>query len=187
MYVYFIAMLCAGRFRLGWAYDEFIFACHMFMHAHAYVRSILYILIYMLFGTFLIVSLSFFLSLPLTLVASWHLNVSLLHPRTLFVLGHLLLLLHLTPLPFTSGPVMKMSNWTSWRTFHNATFIWKAKSFYHMFLTLTYPLSSTVGIGSHFMASRSHALPWSYRSSTPICTILIVLYLSFLLVFEVYA
>ena len=34
----------------------------MFMHAHAYVRSILYILIYMLFGTFLIVSLSFFLS-----------------------------------------------------------------------------------------------------------------------------
>ena len=131
--------------------------------------------------------LPLFLSLPLTLIASWHLTVSLLHPGTLFVLGHLLLLLHLTPLPLTSSPVMKRPNWTSWRTFHNAAFIRKAKSFYQIFLTLTYPLSSTVGIGSHFMASRSHALPWSYRSSTPICTILIVLYLSFVLVFEVYA
>ena len=59
MCVYFVAMLCAGRFGLGWAHDEFIFACHMFMHSHAYVPSILYILIYLLFGTFFIVSLSF--------------------------------------------------------------------------------------------------------------------------------
>ena len=39
------AMLCAGRFGLGWAHDEFIFACHMFMHSHAYVPSILYLVI----------------------------------------------------------------------------------------------------------------------------------------------
>ena len=56
---YFVAMLSAGRFGLGWAHDEFIFACYMFMHSHAYVPSILYILIYLLLGTFLIVSLSF--------------------------------------------------------------------------------------------------------------------------------
>ena len=45
-------MLCADRFGLGWAHDEFIFACHMFMHSHAYVPSILYILIYLLFWYF---------------------------------------------------------------------------------------------------------------------------------------
>ena len=39
------AMLSAGRFGLGWSHDEFIFACHMFMHSHAYVPSILYIII----------------------------------------------------------------------------------------------------------------------------------------------
>ena len=154
MRVYFVAMLCAGRFGLGWAHDEFIFACHMFMDSHAYVPSILYILLYLLFGTFLIVSLSFSLSLPFTLVASWHLNVNLFRPGTLFVPGHLLLLLHLTPLLLTSDSVMRRPNWTSWRTSH----VW----------------------------SRSRTLPWSYRSSTPICTDLITLYLSFLLAFKVY-
>ena len=96
-------LLCAGRFRLGWAHDAFKFACHMFMHFHAYVPSCFYHLILKLLGTFLIFSLSFSLSLPFTLVASWHLNVSPFHPRTLFVPGHLLLLLHLTLLPLMFG------------------------------------------------------------------------------------
>ena len=39
----FVAILCAGRFRLGWAHDAFIFSCHMFMHFHAYVPSSFYI------------------------------------------------------------------------------------------------------------------------------------------------
>ena len=116
------------------------------------IPSILYILIYLLFGTFLIVSLSFFLSCPLTLVASWYLSVSLLRLRTLFVLGHHLLLLHLTPLPLASSFVMKRPNQTSLRTFHNATFIRNAKSFCQTSLTLTYPLSSTVGVRSHYVA-----------------------------------
>ena len=59
----YVELLCAGRFGLGWAYDAFIFACCMFMHFHAYVPSILYILIYYIFGAFLIVSLSLFLAL----------------------------------------------------------------------------------------------------------------------------
>ena len=101
-------------------------------------------------------SLSLFL--PLVLVASWHLNVSLLRPKTFFVLGHLLLLLLLTLLPLTSGFVMRRPNQTSWRTFHDEAFIWNAKSFYQIFLTLIYPLSSTVGVGSHFVVSQSRAL-----------------------------
>ena len=123
------SILCAGRFGLGWAYVEFKFACHMFMHYHAYVLSILHILIYLLFGIHLIISLSFFLSLLFPLVALWHLSVSLLCPGTLFIPGHLLLLLHLTPFPLTSGFVMRRPNWTSLRTSHEAAFIWNAKSF----------------------------------------------------------
>ena len=154
----------------------------MFMHFHAYIPSCFYHLILKLLGTFLIVSLSLFL----TLFASWHLNVSLLRLGTLFLPGHLLFLLHLTLLPFMSGSVIRRPNRTSWRTFHNATFIWNAKLFCQNFLTLTYPLSSIVGVGSHLVASWSRALSWSYRNSTPIYTDLITLYLSFLLMFGVY-
>ena len=130
----------------------------MFMYSHAYVPSILYILIYQLLGTFLIVSFSFYLSLPLMLVVSWHLNINLFRPGTLFVPGHLLLLLHLTSLPLMSGSMMRGPNRTSWRTFHDAAFIRKAKSFCQTSLTLTYPLSSTIGVRSHFVAPQSRAL-----------------------------
>ena len=53
-------------------------------------------------------------------------------------------------------------------------FIWNAKSFYWTFPILTFPLSSTVGVGSHCMASRSLVSLWSYRSFTPICMDLII-------------
>ena len=82
--------------------------------------------------------------------------------------------------------VMRRPNQTSWRTFHDATFIRNAKSFCQTSLTLIYPLSSTEGVRSHFIASQSRALLWSYKSSTPICMDLITLYLSFLLTFRVY-
>ena len=64
---YYVNLLYAGRFGLGWAYDVFKFACHMFMHFHAYVPSSLYILIYwcclVLFCSSLSLSLSLFLAL----------------------------------------------------------------------------------------------------------------------------
>ena len=166
--LYMLNCLCAVRIGLGWAHDVFKFACHMFMHFHAYVPSCFYLLILNVFDTFLILTLS--LSLSLTLVASWHLNVNPLYPWTFFVLGYLLLLL-LTSLHLTYGSMMRRPNRTSWRTFHDEVFIRNAKSFCQIFLRLTYPLSSTVGVGSHCVASRSHALSWSYRSSIPICRI----------------
>ena len=125
------------------------------------------------------------LSLSLTLVASWHLNVNPLYPWTFFVLGYLLLLL-LTTLHLTYGSMMRRPNRTSRRTFHDEAFIRNAKSFCQIFLTLTYPLSSIVRVGSHCVVSRSHALSWSYRSSIPICTDLIILYPSLSLACEVY-
>ena len=119
-------------------------------------------------------SLSFF-----RLVALWHPNVSLLHPGTLFVLGLLLLLPLLILPPLMFGSVMRKPVRTSRRTFHDTTFIQNAKSFYRIFLILTFPLSSTVGVRSHFVASRSLVPRWSYKSFTPTYTDLIILYLIF--------
>ena len=126
-------------------------------------------------------------SLPLTFVASWHLSISLLRPGTLFISGYLLLLLHLTPLPLTSCFVMRRLNWTSLGTSHDTAFIRNTKSFFQIFLTLTYPLSSIVGDRNHYVAPRSCALSWSYRISTPICIDLITLYPSLSLAFGVCA
>ena len=153
MCVYFVALLCAGWFALGEP------MMHLNLHVTcSCILMCLYILIYLLFGTLRIVSLSFFLSFPLTLVVSWHLSVSLLRPETFFVPGHLLLLFYLTPLLPTSGSVIRRSNRTSLRTSHDATFIQNAKSFCQTSLTLTCPLSSTVGVGSHYVAPWSRAL-----------------------------
>ena len=185
MCVLFVAMLCASRFGLGWAHNAFVFACHMFMPCTCTFRF-LYLLYYILLVLFWM-SPSLPLSLFLMLVAIWHLNVNSFCPETLFILKHLLLLLLLTPLPLTYGSVMRRPNRTSWRTFHDVAFIRNAKSFCQISLILTYPLSSTVGVGSHFVVSQSRALPWSYRNSTPICTDSITLYPSLSLAFSVYA
>ena len=162
--------LCAGRIRLGWAHDAITFACHMFMHSHAYVLFVHYILIYFfylgLFWLFLSPSLS---SVYVSLLL-WHPNVSLLCPGTLFVPGHpLLLILHL----FLSSSMMRRPNQTSLRTFHDEAFILNAKSSCRTFPTLTFPPSSIVGNGSHCMTSRSlvHSC-WS-KSFTPTCMNLI--------------
>ena len=126
--------------------------CLCIFHAYVLFFSILLILIYV--GTFLFVPFSLSLSL-FQLIALWHLNVSLLRPRTLFVPGHLLLILH----PLTFSSVMKRPIRTSWRTFHDAAFIQNAKSSYQTFPILTFPLSTTIRVGSHFVASRSLVPP----------------------------
>ena len=128
-------------------------------------------------------SLSFPLSLLFTLVVSWHLNINLLHPETLFVPGYHLLLLILLPLTFNS--VLKRPNQTSLRTFLDEAFIRNTKSFCRISLTLTYPLSFTIGVGSHCVTSRSLVHPWLYKSSIPTCIVLIIQYLSFSLALEV--
>ena len=160
MCVYLVVMLCVGRFGLCLAHDAFIFACHMLMHFYAYVVSSFYICyIVSCWCLFYCLSLPLSLSLFLTLVASWHLNVNPFHPETLFVPGLLLFLLLLTPLSLTYGSVMKMPNRTSRKTFHDVAFIWNAKSFCQISLTLTYSLSFTIGVRSHYVAPRSRALP----------------------------
>ena len=131
-------------------------------------------------GSFLHVSLSLFLSFFL-LVALWHLNENLLRPGTLFVLVLLILL------PLMFGSMMIKPNRTFWRTFLNKAFIWNTKAFCRTYSTLTYPLSFTVGFGSHCMTSRSLVHPCLYRSYSPTCMDLIIQYLSLSLAFEAHA
>ena len=104
-----------------------------------------------LFGAFLRVSLSLFVSLA----ALWHLNENLLRPETFFVSRHLLLLPPLILFLLTSDFVMIKPVRTFRRTSHDEAFIQNAKSFYQVFPILTFPLSSIVGVGSHCVASRS--------------------------------
>ena len=144
---------------------------------HAYVPSFMYILILNCAGAFcLSPSLSFF-----RLVALWHLNENLLHPRTFFVPRHLLLILP----PPTSGFVMIKSVRTFRRIFLDEAFIQNATSSYWISPILNFPLSFTVGARSHSVVSWSLVLPWSYKSSTPTCTDSIIQCLISSLVFEV--
>ena len=115
----------------------------------------------------------------------WYQNISLLHPKTLFVSGHLLLLL--IPLPLLFGSMMKMLERTSRRTFLDEAFIRNAKSFCRTSPTLTFPLSFTVGVGSHCVTSRSIVHPCWSKSFTLTCMDLIIQYLFLLLAFEVRA
>ena len=146
---------------LDWAKPmmQFFFACHMLLHSHAHILSFQYIFIYLnCFGTFLSVSFSP-PPPPHSLIyvsASWHQNVNLLCPRTLCVLGHLLLLI---PPPLLFDSMMSKPERTSWRTFLDEAFIKNAKSFCQTSLTLTYLLSFTVEIGSHYVTSRSPIHP----------------------------
>ena len=157
----FTLLLCCVLVGLDWTEPMM----HLYLHVtcscifvHTYLQGSIFVILYLV-GAFLIVSLSPSPSLFLTLVASWHLNVNPFHPETLFIPWHLLLLLLLTPLHLTFGSMIRRLNQTSRRNFHDEAFIRNAKSFYQTFLTLTYPLSSTVGVGSHYVASWSRALP----------------------------
>ena len=128
----------------------------------------------------------FFLSLSfcLCLLCLWHLSVNPLQPGTLFILVllHPLILLYLI-----FGSVMMMPLRHSRRTFLDEVFIRNAKSFCRTLPTPTFPLSFTIGDGSHCVTSRSPVLSCLSRSFTPTCTGLIVQYLFSSLAFEVRA
>ena len=103
---------------------------------HAFVSFLFYLLVLCCDGTFLFVSLS--LS---RIVCAWHPSANPLRLGTLFILGHLPLILLL----FMFGSMMKRPVRTFRRTFPNVAFIRNAASFYQTFLILLYPLSFTVG------------------------------------------
>ena len=140
---------------LDWAEPMifFKFTCYMFMYF-----SCIRIFIYLYFDIDLCwcFYVCFFLSLSFfQLVALGHLNENPLHPKILFVLGHLPHILS----PPMSGSLMRRPSRTSHRTFYNAAFILNTRSFYQIFPILTFPLSSIVRVGSHCVASQSLVPP----------------------------
>ena len=170
--------MCVGRFGLGWAHDVFTVAYHMLMHFSCICT---FISLYSYIDLCCCFFACFFLSLFLSLVVLWHLN------GTLFILRHLLPLPPLILLHLTSGSVMIKPVRTFMRTFHNEAFIRNVKSSYRTFSILTFPLSSTIRVGSHYVASRSLVPLWSYRSFTPTCMDSTIQYLILSLAFEVCA
>ena len=129
-------------------------------HVHAFpcIRSFssIYLDILELFLGLFLLSLSPPLSSVCVSLCLWHPNVSLLYPKTLFILGHplcLILLLHL----FRS--VIRMPKRPSRRTFLNEAFIMNTKSSWHTSPTLTYPLSFIIRVRSHCVTSQSHVHP----------------------------
>ena len=144
---------------------------HMYLH--------FFILLYWTVWCFSVCSI---LSLFLLLVALWHLNENLLRPETFFIPGHLLLIRAF----FMSGSVIIKPVRTFPRTFLGVAFTQNARSFFLTSPILIFPLLFTIRIRGPFVISRSAVSPWSYRNFTTICTDLILPYLAFSFLFEVY-
>ena len=146
-----------------------------FMHMYHSFLSLWYCCWLVLFCVSL--SLSFY-----RILCAWHPSTSLLRPETLFVSGHLLLLILLL---LMSGSMMIKPIRTFQRTFLDVAFIRNAKSSFWISPILTYPLSLIVGVRNFFVISRSAVPLWSYKSFTPICMDLVTPYLAFSLLFKV--
>ena len=144
---------------LDWVEPMMLFILHvtcLCIPMHTFFPFNLFFDILNCFGTFLIV---FSLSLPLSVYVNlllWHPNGNVLHPGTLFVPRHPLLLTLLLSL---FGFVMRRPNHTSLRTFLNKVFILNAKSSCWTSPTPSYPLSSIVGDGGHCVTPRSLVHP----------------------------
>ena len=133
------------------AHDTFNILCHMFMHFSCICINFYFY--HLILNCLVLFCVSLFLSF-FRLVTLWHLNGNLLHPETLFILGHFLLI----PSPPMLGSMMIKPVRTFQRTFLDEAFIRNTKSFYRTSLILTYPLSCIIGVGSHYVASQSLVL-----------------------------
>ena len=107
----------------------------------------------------IIVDWYFFASLSLSLfliVCAWHPSTNPLRLETLFIAGHLLLLILLL---LTFDSVIRRTVRTSRRTFLDMVFIRNARSFFLTSSILIYPLSFTVRVRNPFVISWSIVPP----------------------------
>ena len=162
---------------------QFLFHVTCSCISHAYVLFLIYLLYLKLLETFLIV----FFSLPLflfTLVVSMapkRKSTLARNPLCSETSSHLILLYLIL------GSMMMMPSRHFRRTFLDEAFIQNAKSFCQTLPTPTFPLSFTVGDGSHYVTSRSPVLSCLSRSFTPTCMGLIGEYVFSSLAFKVRA
>ena len=158
---------------LDWVEPMMQFTLHVTCSciSHAYVLHFYILAIFELFWSF---SDCLFFSPSLSVYVSsvyGTKTLSLLCLGTLFVLGHLPLLILILSL---FGSVMMMPTRHSQRTFLDAAFIRNTKSFWRTSPTPTFPMSFIVEDESHYMTSQSLVLSCLSKSFTPTCTGLIV-------------
>ena len=175
---FFVGTLCAGRFGLGWAHDDIFVACHMIMH-----YSCIHTFHFLPFG--IICWLVFFrFSLSLSLSLSDSLRIA---PKCKTTLSRNLLRSRVSSsnsTPLSVKFVMIKPVKTFQRTSPNMAFIRNTTLSYQTFPILLFQLSYIGEVGNLFVRYPWVVPPWSYRSFTPICTVLIILYLVSSLLFE---
>ena len=133
-------------FGLDWVEPmmPFLLARHMFMHSSC-IRTLFSFLLLVLCCDYVF---CFSLSLSLSQIdCTWHPSANPLRLRTLFVLGHLLLILLL----FISRFVMRRPVSTSRRTSPIVVFIRNATWFYRTFPILLYPFSFIIRDGNLYV------------------------------------
>ena len=147
---FYVENLCAGRIGLGWAHDEFFFTRHMLMHCSCiHTFSFSYLLCWLCF------SLSLSLSLSLSrILYTWHPSAKLLHPETLFISEHHLLILLL----FLSGSMMRRPIRTSRRTSPNMAFIGTPRDSIELFQYCSTHYHSQSGLGISMWDTRELSL-----------------------------
>ena len=142
---------------LDWAVPIMQFVLHVICSciSHAYILSFQYTCYIWIAWNFSDCLSFLSLSFCLRLSCLWHLSVNLLRLGTLFILVPLRLLI----LPLSLfGSVMMMPTRHSQRTFLDEVFIQNTKSYWRTLPTLTFPLSFTIGNGSHCVTSQSLVL-----------------------------
>ena len=151
---------------------------------HAYVLSIQYILIYLNCLGFFWLSLSLPLFFLFTFVVS-------MAPKCKSTLSQNPLHSRASSSPNPTPSHIRFRDKDARKAFSenflDEAFILNTESFWWTSLTLIYPMSFTVGVGSHRVTSRSHVHSCWSRSFTPTCMDLIFQYLSFILAFKVRA
>ena len=148
--------LCVQRFGLGCAHNAICFACHMFMHFPC-IHTLFSI--YLLYLNCLELFWLSFLSLPLflfTFVVSMTSKCKSTPARNPLHSGASSSS-DFAPLSLF-GSVMMMPTRHSQRTFLDEVFIQNTKSYWRTLPTLTFPLSFTIGNGSHCVTSQSLVL-----------------------------
>ena len=181
MCVLYVEIMRAGRIELGWAHDVFIIAYHTFMHFSCIRTSLFYhIDIDCVWFSSACLSLSLFLLVSLRMTPK-HKSIPSRNPLCSRAASSS------NPTPSSVWFLDEKACQDFSRTFLEMGFIQNTKSSFRIFPIETFPLSSTVGVGSLFITSRTLVPPWSYMSFTLICTNFITLYLISSLAFEVRA
>ena len=176
--VFYVGTLCVGRFGLGWALDEIFVTCHMIMH-YSCIRSFHFLFVTFCWLVLFCLSSFLFLSfLDILCMAPKHKTTTSRNP------------FHFKASSFDSTPFhvrfrdekarQDFSENFSKRGIHSERYVILLD-----FSDTTLLIVINKRVGNLFVRYPWVFPLWSYRSFTPICMVLIILYLLSLFLFMV--